>query len=177
MSEPVVARAAPAAASGEKAVGDALAYLLRSTTRRPQTRAELVGKLQARGVDDDVAASALDRAAELGAVDDAAFARAWVEDRGRNRGYGRARLREELRRRRVPDALAEEALTSLDERDDLTAATALARRRVASIPATVDPAVVARRLEGFLLRRGYVPALARRVAVAVSGYDRHRHWD
>jgi hypothetical protein len=41
--------------------------------------------------------------------------------------------------------------------------------------ATLAPEAVARRLLGFLARRGYSEAVARRVAIDVSGLD--RQWD
>lgn len=153
----------------------AVAFVLRSTRARPQTAAELRSKLAARGYDADVIDAAIDRATETGAIDDAAFARAWVADRGVVRGYSTSRLRKELRGRRVPAALIDDALAHIGERDDLAVATELARTRAQRMPASLTPETVARRLLGFLARRGYPEALARRVAIDVSGLD--RHWD
>jgi regulatory protein len=152
----------------------AVAFLLRSTQSRPQTEAELRDKLRKREVPADIAECALDRARQLGATDDAAFARAWVADRGVKRGYATARLRVELRRRLVPDGLIEAALATLSEQ---VTATQLASKRAAGMPASLEPPAVARRLQGYLLRRGYAPALAQRVAIDVSGLDRYRSWD
>jgi regulatory protein len=156
-------------------VSDALAFILRSTRQRPQTEAELRAKLAGRGVGRDQADAALDRARQVGAVDDAAFARAWVADRGAGRGFGTARLRDELRRRLVPEPLIADALAALETRDDLAVATDLARDRSRRLPAALQPEAVARRLQAFLERRGYAPALAQRVAIDVSGLD--RAWD
>lgn len=159
----------------EEAVGKALQFVLRSTANRPQTEAELSTKLRGRAFDDAVVEAALARARRIGAVDDAAFAAAWVEDRGRQRGYGLARLRQELRRRQVPDGVVDAALAGLEERDELAVATDLARRRAQQLPASLQPDVVARRLVGFLARRGYPEGLARRAAFTASGLD--RQWD
>jgi regulatory protein len=153
----------------------ALAHLLRCTQQRPQTEAELNARLRARGVPDEVAAAALARAKRIGAVDDAAFARAWVEDRGRRRGYGRLRLRRELRQRLVPETLLDDALRPLEERDDEAVATELANERARHLPASLPPETVARRLHAWLVRRGYPPTLGQRVARTVSGLD--RGWD
>ncbi|MDQ3703005.1 MAG: recombination regulator RecX [Chloroflexota bacterium] len=155
----------------------AVAFLLRSTQSRPQTEAELRDKLRKREVPTDVAERALDRARQLGAADDAAFARAWVADRGVKRAYGTARLRAELHRRLVPDELIETALAALQERNEQVTATQLASKRAAGMPASLEPPAVARRLQGYLVRRGYAPALAQRVAIDVSGLDRYRSWD
>jgi hypothetical protein len=67
------------------------------------------------------------------------------------------------------------ALEMLRVRDDLAVATELARTRAQRLPATLAPEVVARRLIGFLGRRGYPEDLARRVAVQVTGLD--HQWD
>lgn len=158
-----------------EAVASALRFVLRSTRARPQTEAELRAKLRSRDHPDDVIDAAIDRATELGAIDDAAFARAWVNDRGVGRGYSALRVREELRRRSVPEDVIDEAMGVLETRDDLSVATELARSRAQRMPAALEPEAVARRLLGFLARRGYPEGLSRRVAIQVSGLD--RHWD
>lgn len=156
-------------------VGKALRFVLRSTANRPQTEGEVATKLRGRQYDDAVVGATLERARRIGAVDDAAFAAAWVEDRGRRRGYGLARLRQELRRRQVPDGVVDAALAGLEDRDELAVATDLARRRAQQLPASLEPDAVARRLVGFLARRGYPEGLARRAAITASGLD--REWD
>jgi len=169
------APAGAASAAGGDAVGAAVAFVLRSTQQRPQTEAEVLGKLAGRDVDADVAETALARAREVGAVDDAAFARAWVEDRGTGRGFGTTRLRQELRRRLVPEPLIADALAAIEDRDDLAVATDLARDRLPSLPAKLQPEAIARRVQAYLVRRGHSPGLAQRVAIEVSGLD--RAWD
>ncbi len=153
----------------------ALAFVLRATDARPQTEAELRSKLRGRDFDESTIDEALRHARALRAVDDEAFARAWVEQRGLERGYGAARVRQELRRRQVPEPLIEEALTTLETRDDHSAAAHLARQRLAQLPATLAPEAVVRRLTAYLVRRGHPPGLAQRVAIEVSGVD--RDWD
>ena len=157
------------------AVASAVQFVLRSTKMRPQTEAEVRAKLRGREYPDDVIDDAIARASTLGAVDDVAFAKAWVNDRAVGRGYSVTRVRQELRRRAVPDHVIDTATDVLRARDDLAVATELARRRAQRLPATLAPEVVARRLVGFLGRRGYPEELARRVALAVSGLD--REWD
>lgn len=165
-----------AAATGEAdATRAAVAFILASTRQRPQTHAELAGKLRGRGIPPPVADAALATARSLGAVDDEAFARAWVHDRGHLRGYGAARLRLELRRRLVPHHVAEDALRVLDDRDEGAVATELARERLRGLDPSLAPDVVARRLTAYLGRRGHPPALCQRVALQVSGVD--REWD
>jgi regulatory protein len=156
-------------------VRNAVAFILRSTGAKPQTEAELRRKLAGRDVDEDAIDAALVHARALRAVDDEAFARSWVAERGRDKHFGAARLRTELRRRLVPEPLIDDALAQLEERDDHAAATELAQRRLRQLPATLAPEAVVRRLTAYLVRRGHPPALAQRVAIAVSGID--RDWD
>ena len=177
MAIPAVTSVTDDVKATQNATAKAVAYGLRSTRARPQTVAEIIAKLQSRYADDVVVEAAVAQLKAVGALDDAVFARIWVEDRGVSRGYGRARLAQELRRRQVPQDIAEQALAALDERDDLETATELARRRFATLPATLEPAAAARRLHAYLARRGYNDGLSNKVAIAVSGLDRHRDWD
>ncbi|MFO8076852.1 MAG: regulatory protein RecX [Actinomycetota bacterium] len=161
--------------AADRDVEAAVAFLLRSTRARPQTEAEVRAKLLERGWDDEAASAALGRGRELGALDDAAFARAWVEDRGLGRGYGASRLRRELTRRQVPDDLIDTAMHAVEQRDEEAVALELATERAARLPSDLDPERLAGRLVGFLARRGYPEGLARRVALRASGLD--RRWD
>ena len=75
--------------------------LLRRLTDQPRSRAELAKALAKRRVPDDVATRVLDRFTEVGLIDDAAFARSWVESRQRGRGLARGRSPHELRTKGV----------------------------------------------------------------------------
>ena len=70
--------------------------------------------LARRGVPDEVAERVLDRFGEVDLIDDAAYARAWVESRHSGRGLARRALAYELRQRGVADADAAEALEAVD---------------------------------------------------------------
>ena len=172
------AQRAPAGGRGSDAgdaVAEAMAFVLRSTKARPQTEAELRAKLRGRAHADHVVDAAIERAKGMGAIDDVAFAKAWVNDRGVQRGFSATRIRGELQRRGVAEPVIDAAVDVLATRDDAAVATELARKRAQQMPATLTPEVVARRLVGFLGRRGYSEGLAVRVAAQVSGLD--REWD
>ncbi|MDP9443359.1 MAG: recombination regulator RecX, partial [Actinomycetota bacterium] len=64
----------------------ARALALRRLNAQPRTRAELEQTLAQRSVPPEVAAGVLDRLEQVGLVDDAAFARSWVESRQAGRG-------------------------------------------------------------------------------------------
>ena len=70
---------------------------LRLLTLAPRTRAQLAAALRKRGIPDDAADAVLDRFADVGLIDDAAVARAWVESRHYSRGLAGRALRAELK--------------------------------------------------------------------------------
>jgi regulatory protein len=131
---------------------------LRQLAVRPRTRAELATALRRRGISDDVAATILDRYDEVGMIDDAAFARAWVTSRHHGRGLARRALAQELRQRGVDADAAGEALDQLDESTEAATARALVDRKLRT--ARGEPEQVFRRLVGMLARKGYPAGLA-----------------
>ncbi|WP_139978581.1 regulatory protein RecX [Nocardioides litoris] len=133
--------------------------LLDQLTGRARSRYELAEKLRGKDVPDDVAARLLDRFTEVGLVDDAAFARAWVAGRQSAKGLARRALAQELRRKGVNDEVAREALDELDPDDEDAAARALVRKKLRSL-ARVDDTTATRRLVGMLARKGYPPGTA-----------------
>ena len=128
--------------------------LLDQLTGQARSRAELATKLARRHVPTEVAERLLDRFEEVGLVDDAAFARAWVESRQPGKGLARRALAQELRRKGVADEVAREALDQVDPAAEEEAARALVRRKLRSLQ-RVEREVAARRLGGMLARKGY----------------------
>lgn len=82
--------------------GRALEIAVAFLGSRPRTRWELERRLRRAGADDAAIAEATRRLAELGYLDDAAFARWWGEQRDRHAPRGRRLLEAELRQRGVP---------------------------------------------------------------------------
>lgn len=152
-----------------------LAFLVRSISQRPLTRAEARQNLLARDHPEAVVDAVVARAVGARMLDDTAFATAWVDDRGAKRGYGRDRLQRELRRRLVDDEVIDQALARLDDHDEVAQATELARARAQRMPARLEPQAVAGRLVAFLVRRGYSSTVAHDVARTVTAVD--REWD
>lgn len=132
---------------------------LAALTSGPRTRAQLADLMAKRAVPELVASQVLDRFVEVGLIDDAEFARAWVESRHAGRGLGRRVLREELRRRGVAPDLSSEALGRVSSEDELEAARRLVRRKLPSLQG-VDGQRRDRRLLGMLARRGHAAGVA-----------------
>jgi regulatory protein len=135
---------------------------LRLLTAAPRTRAELVAELRRRRVPEDAAEAVLSRFAEVKLIDDATFARAWVESRHQGRGLAGRALAAELGRRGVPRSDIKVAVEQLSPDTELATARALVARRLASTRGMPGPARV-RRLAGMLARKGYGPGLTYRV--------------
>lgn len=142
---------------------------LRQLAIRPRTRAELATALRRHGIADEVAAEVLDRYSEVGLIDDAAFARAWVTSRHHSRGLARRALGSELRRRGVAAEAVGEALAELDGQTEAETARALVVRKLRTTRG--EPAAVVRRLVGMLARKGYPAGLAYRVVKEVLAED------
>jgi regulatory protein len=133
--------------------------LLDRLSAQPRTRAELAHTLATKLVPDEVARRLLDRFEQVGLVDDAAFARSWVESRQAGRGLARRALAQELRRKGVPDEVARQALDQVDPDDETAAARELVRRRLPTMR-RLDHRARTRRLTAMLARKGYPPGVA-----------------
>ena len=81
---------------------------------RPLSKRELSRRLVQKGSDADDADAAVEWLESLGAVNDAAYAASLVRHYS-SRGYGAARIREELHRRGVPREMWEDALSELPD--------------------------------------------------------------
>ncbi len=132
---------------------------LRALTGAPKTRSQLADLLESRGVPDEAAEAVLDRFTDVGLIDDAAFARAWVSSRQSGRGLARRALSAELRAKGVDPEVAAEAVEAVDDDDEREAARRLVERRVGGMR-RLDRATATRRLIGMLARKGYNGGLA-----------------
>lgn len=162
----------------------AMEIAVRFLGTRPRTRHELVQRLRRSSVPDPVAEATLARLAELGYVDDAAFARWWTDQRDRHSPRGRRMIEAELRQRGVErdviaaDRETHEALerppedASLPGSEADRADEALDRHlRGRRLP---QDSKALQRIGMFLMRRGFDPETVRaaiRRAGAETGDD------
>lgn len=130
---------------------------------RPRTRWELTRRLRRAGAAPEVIEATLERLAELGYVDDVAFARWWVEERDRHAPRGRRMVEAELRQRGVPREVVE---TLRDDEADRPAGSEGERARIAlerhlrGRPLPTDHRAL-QRVGMFLVRRGFDPETVR----------------
>ena len=136
--------------------------LLDQLTGQARSRSELATKLAKKQVPTEVAERLLDRFEEVGLIDDAAFARDWVQSRQQGRGLARRALAAELRRKGIDQEVIAEAVEVVDADDEVEAARLLVRRKLRSLQ-RFDQVTQLRRLTGMLARKGYPPGVAYRV--------------
>jgi regulatory protein len=134
--------------------------VIRFLARRSHARAELLRKLHDRGVPDEAARQAVDRAAAQGYVDDTRFAAEFAHHAREQRGWAPPRTRSELLHRGVARDLADAAVASEYAGVDLLElALVLARKRAARLSG--DREQRRRRLALYLERRGYPVSVCR----------------
>ncbi|WP_435796572.1 regulatory protein RecX [Kitasatospora indigofera] len=150
--------------------GRARDICLRLLTGTAKTRKQLADALRKREIPDEVAEEVLTRLEEVGLIDDAAYADAWVESRHAARGLARRALAQELRTRGVAGDLVEQAMARLGPDEEAGAARALVERKLRATKG-LEPQARTRRLVGMLARRGYSEGLAYRVVREVLGEE------
>ncbi|WP_327708535.1 recombination regulator RecX [Streptomyces sp. NBC_00464] len=135
---------------------------LRLLTGTARTRQQLADALRKREIPDEVAEEVLSRFEDVGLIDDAAFADAWVESRHHGRGLARRALVRELRTKGVDASVIDEAVGQLDsEQEEETARELVARKLRSTRGLERDKRI--RRLAGMLARKGYGEGMALRV--------------
>src|SRR5205814_7800899 len=135
---------------------------LRLLTVAPRTRAQLAQAMHRGAVPDEAAEAVLARFTDAGLIDDAAFARAWVESRHYSRGLSKRSLSAELRRHGVQDEEIRAAVDELDPEQEVATARQLVERKLASTRGR-PPETRARQAASMLARKGYPPGLAFRL--------------
>ena len=138
-----------AADQASRATEAALVFL----SYRPRSEKEVRDRLRRGGYEQDAIEHAISRLHEWRYLDDADFARRWVENRTAHRPRGKRLLQQELRHKGIDGETARDAIDDA-ELDETGAAEALARRRLPSY-AGDEPAAIRRRLGAYLARRGY----------------------
>jgi regulatory protein len=151
----------------------ARAICLRLLTGTPRTRGQLAEVLRKREIPEDVAEAVLSRLEDVGLIDDAAFADAWVESRHHGRGLARRALARELRNKGVDSTLIDNAVEQLEPEQEERTARALVERKLRATRGLERDRRL-RRLAGMLARKGYSEGLALRVvreALEAEGED------
>jgi regulatory protein len=135
----------------------AIASALRSLAMQPRSEKDLRERLSRRGFRRDAVDIAITRVRELGYLNDAVFARQYIESRQRATPRSRRALEFELGRKGVDRELASESVAELS---DAEAAYDAAQRRLRALGG-LDRQTFTRRLGAFLASRGFGYGVAR----------------
>jgi len=150
---------AEARVAGERPL--AMGRALHSLAFRARSAHELRERLARAGYGGQTVGEVLDRLGELGYLDDEEFARNAARDKARKR-YGPRRIYGELRQAGVDEEVAQEVVEEeFAGRSELEEARAAVRRRYNKGERSVAQA---RRVHGFLMRRGYSAGVSAEIA-------------
>jgi regulatory protein len=125
---------------------------LRFIGYRPRTTAEIVSKLAKKGFADIVIQETIERLSANGLLDDATFARTWVENQSTFRPRGQRALAFELRRKGVTDEVIALALEETPGEEELAYQ---AGTRQAHKLDNLERNEFRMKLSAFLARRGF----------------------
>ncbi|HYN69962.1 MAG TPA: regulatory protein RecX [Candidatus Eisenbacteria bacterium] len=148
---------------------------MRFLEARARSIDEVRRRLRTAGYTSELIDGAIDRLTALGILDDAAFAKAWVESRDRARPRGERALRRELQLKGIDRSVVDNVL---DERrpsggdaeaadPDATAAERLLARHSAALARVVDPRQRRQRAYALLARNGFDPEVAARLSASI----------
>ncbi|MEM0961492.1 MAG: RecX family transcriptional regulator [Bacteroidota bacterium] len=153
----------------------AKAAAMSSLSHRARTAHEVRQLLTRKGFAESVVEDTVDLLDRLGMVDDDAYARAFVRGRFSGRGYGPARLRQDLMRKGIDRGVINAALAELTEAEDLDAeARQQAVRKWRSLASESDVRKRTKKTMDYLVRRGFGFDVARS---AVEGLADDEVWD
>ncbi len=136
---------------------EAVSGALRLLSMSPRSEKDLRQRLRRRGLSLPAVSAAVTRMRELGYLDDAAYARSYVEARQASTPRSRRSLAFELGQKGVARDLSADALDSVSDQD---AAYMAAQRRMRSFSG-LEYAAFQRRLGSFLASRGFGYGIAR----------------
>lgn len=127
-----------------KAKDSALCYL----TYRARTRKEMTEKLA--DYPGEVVDEVLEMLEKYNYIDDFSFAHDYAQSRVRNKGYGKIRLRYELREKGVESGIIDTVLSELDF-DEVGAAVLKLKRKASGVPTEKEK----KRYFDYLVRQGF----------------------
>lgn len=155
----VLSEAEIAMLRGEDAVLQAVDRAANFLSYRPRSEQEVRRNLAEKDTPPEVVEAALNRLTAMGYVDDGAFARYWVENRGEFKPLSKKALRYELKQKGVADSVISETLDNLDESDQAYKAAQAQARKLRRL----NRRDFRTKLTAFLQRRGFSYSTTREV--------------
>ncbi len=151
-----------------KAKFSALEYL----ASRARTEKEVRDRLQGKGFEAHIAEAVVERFLELGYLNDENFAKQYASGRVRNKGHGPRRIQQELRRKGVASEYIQQAIEcTAEEVSPYDVALPIAEKRWARLAKEPNPMKRRKKLQDFLIRRGYTFDTIRQIVETLRNQD------
>ena len=131
---------------------------VRLIDHRPRSIAEVRRRMERQGIRPDLVEKAIGQLTAVGLLDDAEFARLWVENRETFRPRSHQMLRYELRQKGLDEKTIAQALEQVDEEQSAHRLALERGRRLSHL----DWSAFRQKLTGYLARRGYPYDIIRR---------------
>jgi regulatory protein len=144
---------------GEDAIIQAVDSAAHFLGFRPRSIVEVRRNLTDKEIPEEVIEAAITRLTSMGYLDDLAFARYWIQNRGQFKPLSQRALRQELRQKGIGNAHIDEALSEVDESELAYKAALTQTRKLRSLP----PKEFFTKMTTFLQRRGFSYSTARDV--------------
>lgn len=147
----------------EEKFHEAMKYAFFLLSQRERSKRELEERLQKRGYFSEVIQMVIHRLEELEYLNDIRFAENWTEMKLKRKPCGKKLLREELKKKGIEpetiDQILEKVFLDVDEE---LMAKELVEKKIKGCPG-LDEKILYRRLQGYLLRRGFPPEMVYKI--------------
>lgn len=132
-------------------------YALNYLSFRPRTVKEITIKLRDKGFDTEIITSVIRFLSEYKLVDDEAFASMWIRNRTKLKPTGKYRIKNELFQKGLSKEIIDRSLSELLPEDEEQMAEVLVEKKLKR------SGMCYKKLEAFLIRRGFNSGIIRRV--------------
>lgn len=125
-------------------------------------RSEVRAMLERHGAEKPDIERILDYLVREGFIDESRYARAFVHDKVRFARWGRSKIAQALWQKRVPQDVAEKAISSIDEEEYMTALKDVVKSKYRTLKGETEYECKMKTMKS-VCTRGYEPALVRKV--------------
>lgn len=139
----------------DEELSNAKKYVYNILARRMYSSSEIRKKLKEQGYTDEIMDNVISMMEGYGYLNDKTFAEEWIQSRRQNNPKGKIVLKRELTQKGIEGDIIEEVFNqSFDESQQSEIALDMARRKSRSY-INDDPISARRKLQGYLIRRGF----------------------
>lgn len=130
-------------------------YVYFLLSRSAKTNKEIINKLKRKKYEENVIKEVVKEIEDLGLINDEKYALDFASDRLNFKKSGSILIRKQLLQKGIDEKIIDDALKKVfNNVDEFKVSLELGRKRI-KLYKKIDRNIIARRLQGFLLRRGY----------------------